>query len=176
MVWSFKAGEEEAEDYGLWRPHWMGGGDRLLWCRYYGDFYLRNGVSEQLLELEVITDVFFHGFSKLSNRRLTSIFTIWSRGVWLSSTLRNIPQISPTPQTTSIFQWAVHFLLRELGSACDAYSLWCWPGAWVVSPVQWGRPWPAQSGFKLLLSDQIFWFVAGPGAALELVSISSDLW
>lgn len=26
MVWSFKAGEEEAEDYGLWRPHWMGGG------------------------------------------------------------------------------------------------------------------------------------------------------
>lgn len=76
MVWSVRTGEEEVEDYGLWRPHWMGGGDRFLWCRYYGDFYLKKGVSEHL---NIITDVFFHGFSKLSNRRLTSIFTIWSR-------------------------------------------------------------------------------------------------
>lgn len=50
--------------------------------------------------------------------------------------------------------------------------LWSSLGAWVVSPVQWGRPWPALSGFKLL-SDQILWFVAWPGAALELISFLS---
>lgn len=96
MVWSIKTEEEKVEDYGLWRPHWMGVGDRLLCFRYYGEFYLRKRVSEQLLELEVITDVFFHDFSTLSNRMQTSIFTIWSRGVWLSSTRRNKPHISPT--------------------------------------------------------------------------------
>ena len=40
---------------------------------------------------------------------------------------------------------------------------------------QWRRHWPAQSGFKLLLSGQILWFVAWPGTALELISISLDL-
>lgn len=55
--------------------------------------------------------------------------------------------------------------------------LWSWPCAYAVSPVQWGRHWPAQSVFKLLLlSDQILWFGAWSGAALELLSISIDLW
>lgn len=44
----------------------------------------------------------------------------------------------------------------------------------IVSPVQWGRCWSAQSGCKILLSDQILWFGAWPGAALALISISRD--
>lgn len=97
---------------------------------------------------------------------------------WISSTPRNKLRSSPTLLVTS---WHIPvsstFPVGRIGF-CLWCQLLCRLGLVysIVSPVQRGTYWPAQSGFELLLSDQILWFGAWPGAALELTSISRDLW